>query len=371
MPPRRKQYKPQCEPTQICEGYRFVAYPAPDLKDIDIPGRLGNKDLLWAWLYANRSRFGPLLERVLCCITKAMDLRQQIREGKLLNRAFALTTYNEYASALYEFASEFGVHNCSFRTRTLQLRDEARAFNWDAARFPDDNARHAELYTKVQALDYAWLDIVAECLCSALLPACPQPADTNCVPLAVVTISDGECRVVDICNWSQRKLLITWPTITYWLSWLPWHRLLKVIADMCCGPDRKGHAMSLMTLMLGVAFSGMKTAAAQPMMLRAGNLPFPGAAGAAPGVAAGAARIDPLTEALDADNLLTHMLDRFTRLRTEGPEAVDEPGWAGLIARAADASALSPRAEDDPRLAAIMRRLDDAEAEITWLKRGQ
>src|SRR6185436_3563769 len=138
----RKSYKPQCEPTQICETFRFVVYPAPTVKPLDVPGnQRGANDLIWAWLYANRSRFGPLLERVLCCITRAMELRQTVREGKVLDRAFAVSAYTEYASALAEFAADFAIHRCAFVGRTIELRDQASRFDWDSAVFANDNAR--------------------------------------------------------------------------------------------------------------------------------------------------------------------------------------------------------------------------------------
>jgi len=215
-------------------------------------------------------------------------------------------------------------------------------------------------------LDLTWLDIVSECLCSALLPACPRPPKTTCVPLAVITIGNGDCRVAEICNWSERKLLISWPTITYWFSWLPWHLVWKWISGICCGPERSAEAYRLLTLMLGVVVSGAKASGASPML---------GAAVPAGGVnanivkrrvqpPAAAPRADRLRDAFESDNLLTHMLGEFTRLRAEGAEAVEEPGWAGLIARASDASVLSPRAADDPKLAALLRRIDSAEARL-------
>ena len=128
------------------------------------------------------------------------------------------------------------------------------------------SADQAELATRFSVLDNSWIQIVTECFCSALLPACPGPANTNCVPLAVVTVSTdgsvvggvsvGRCQVVDICNWQERKLLITWPTVLYWLSWLPWQLLRDFFARICCGTGRQSTAYTLMVLMLGVAVAG-------------------------------------------------------------------------------------------------------------------
>jgi hypothetical protein len=372
----RKGYKPQCEPTQICEGFRFIAYPAPPADArLDLPDNVRglNSDLLWAWLYANRSRFGPLLERVLCCVTRAMELRASIRQGKVIDRQFAITTYTQYAAALAEFAADFAIHRCSFVSRTVELRQEASNWKWEAA--AGTNAKRlADLSRRVSVLDVTWFEIVSECLCSALLPACPRPAATNCVPLAVVTLKTGECRVVDICNWSERKILISWPTISYWLSWLPWNRLRKWISDICCGPQRDREAYRLLMLMFGVMFSQMKSAAAaEPTALHAMMAERAGVEGAA---AAEARAADPFAEALAADDLLSHMLGNFERLRAEGPASAGEPAWAGVLAGLSQPAAVAGDALDRGSVTELAERLKQAEnrlekqqKEITTLKR--
>jgi hypothetical protein len=69
------------------------------------------------------------------------------------------------------------------------------------------------------------------------MPPCPAPPGDNCVPLAVVTVSvaDG-CKVQSICNWTtQRKYVTTFPSLQYWLSFLPFGRLLReAIEGLCC-----------------------------------------------------------------------------------------------------------------------------------------
>jgi hypothetical protein len=376
-----RQYKPQCEPTQVCEDYRFIAYPAPKERALDVPDNrgTGSRDLIWSWLFANRSRFGPLIERVLCCATRAMELRQNIREGIELNGPAARAAYLEYAEALADFASDFSIHGCSFVSRAQGLREEALLYTRSAP----PRARAAavtDLSARISVLDETWMEIVSECMCSALLPACPTPPSTNCVPLAVVTIGDDDCRVVDICNWSERKLLITWPTISYWLSWLPWRLVGKWILDMCCGPDRSRQAYSLLTLMFGFIFSqGTARAKAGPVPSAA---PAP-SAGPAASAALGqekatmskataastsgsgrAAGKDPLAAAFESDNLLAHLLGEFERLREEGPRTSDHPAWAGLVAQFTDPAVIASAATEDPRVSELTRRLDLAEKKL-------
>jgi hypothetical protein len=351
-----------------------MVYPAPKpgaRGDVPNPSRGGlSSDLLWAWLYANRSRFGPLIERVLCCVTRAMELRAAIRQGKKIDRQFAESTYRQYASALAEFAADFAIHRCSFVSRADQLHNVAKNWKWDSPEYANDVQRINALQQKVVELDVTWLDIVSECLCSALLPACPQPAVTNCVPLAVVTLRPDDCRVLEICNWSQRKLLITWPNVSYWLSWLPWERLRHWISAICCGNERDGETLRMLTLLLGVVFSRAKyqdSVAAIPAARMMGA-PVPagaGAAGAAAGApsAAPAGMPEPLEKALEADNLLDHILGGFEQLKAGAPGTAHEPAWARLIAKLTEPSALAvPIPGQD--LAEMRRRVERAEQQL-------
>jgi hypothetical protein len=56
------------------------------------------------------------------------------------------------------------------------------------------------------------------------------------VPLAVVTVAGKDCRVIEVCNWTlHRKILLTWPTMAYWFSWLPLFKTLRQgMHDLCC-----------------------------------------------------------------------------------------------------------------------------------------
>ncbi|MBP1202427.1 hypothetical protein JOD97_000441 [Duganella sp. 1411] len=345
---RTKPGNPQCEPTQICEGYRFVAYPAPKplaMPDIgqreDPAGNSSSANLLWAWMYANRARFGPLLERVLCCLTRAMQLRGEIREGKRLDNVAALGVYTDYAGALREFAADFALHRCAFVGRVSTQYEDAKAWVRGLGDVGElTQAQQAELGQRVHALELSWLDIVSECFCSALLPACPQPAPDNCVPLAVVTVGGTTCRVGEICNWEARKLLITWRTVMYWFSWLPWGLLRQWIAKLCCGDERDRGTYNMLMLMFGAAFLGLKGGA----QTAAPGFDSAMRAAGAPAAAAGEPQGDPLQAALAAPDMLAFMLRDFDTLRAQGAASGTHPAWAALVARMADASALAPLA---------------------------
>lgn len=359
---RRKTPNPQCEPTQVCEGYRFVAYPAPGLTSAAPPGRQpgdGN-NMVWTWLYANRERFGPLLERVLCCLVRAMQLRSEIREGRKLDNVAALGVYTDYAYALREFAADFAQHRCAAANELARQYDEARRWTRElGARGQLSDEQQAALRARIEELDRGWIEVVSECLCSALLPACPPPSPHNCVPLAVVTVGGDTCRVSEICNWEARKHLITWPTIMYWFSWLPWSALRRWIARLCCGDERDQGAYRLLMLMLGTAMSALKSGAGNTGAARPAT-PAPAATSPHAGPPA-----DPLAEAFDAPDLLAHMMGDFEALRRQGALSDLHPQWAALAARIADASALAPLAgtQAPGDLAATVAALERTAAE--------
>jgi len=237
----KKAYQPQCEPTQICEGYRFTVYQQPKKTASQAPdptGR-GNADLLFAWMYANRARLGPMLERLLCCMSAALELRASFSEKQPTRGSDAVAMYQDYLEALREFAANFALHRCSFADKLTQVsRDQEQKIMSLRGTETLTNENKMVVSTAMQQLDRTLFELLAECFCSALLPACPQPAANNCVPLAVLTVRTRDCRVVEICNWEARKLLITWQTVGYWLSWLPWYKLRDMLARLCCAEGR-------------------------------------------------------------------------------------------------------------------------------------
>jgi len=346
--PKKKPANPQCEPTRICEGYRFVAYPRPPQVALLPPDNIRGVDQILVWLYTNRARFGPMLERILCCALRAVQLRASIREGQKLDETFARETYVDYATALEEFAADFALHRCAFVTRASQLRTQAQAWTTGMANRRFNAAVVNELAQRTEDLDNLWLEIIAECVCSGLLPACPPPAPDNCVPLGVITLKTGDCRVVEICNWEQRKILVTWPTIMYWLSWLPLDNLSKWVHSMCCGSERGESAFYFLALAFGLIRTSLEkdaAAAAQPKKKKA-------------------ARMTPLMRrAMSSDQLVSSLGDVFERLATG--QGRDDPGWAGLAARvAAFSPAAAAAAPPQADVADLTRRLDDAEQRL-------
>ncbi|MBR0820226.1 hypothetical protein [Bradyrhizobium liaoningense] len=228
------RYNPQCEPTQICEGFRFTAtkYVDPKRKPADL-GRYG----VWGMLAAKAEQFGPLLLRLIACYLKAVEIRDsfaQIQNNLTGNVHEIGLAHSEYLSALRDFAAEHVAHRCDLareldriatpRPTMLHGRENAvSAGDWKAA---------------FDRLNDLWLDAFRECFCSALLPPCPEFA-SDCVPLAVVTVDTESCRVIEICNWSAREFALALPSLYYWSSFIQWAAIKDGLAKLCCGSSRE------------------------------------------------------------------------------------------------------------------------------------
>lgn len=381
-----------CEPTQVCEGYRFVAYPAPKnsgptpLPTLDGHGAgvAGFMSRLVGWMFTNRAQLGPLLERLMCCMANAQDLLGAWGQGQQIKGDFkgaeVMQAYQQYAQAMFDFGSAFRVHNCASVSKISRLYDNAIAFANDAANTQEWKPEQvAHIKGQFEQLDGALMELLGECLCSALLPPCPEPQADNCVPLAVVTLRGNDCRVVDICNWQARKLLITWRTVSYWLSWLPWHCLRQFIARFCCDGKRNASVLRMLSLVLGVSVVGSfcgKVKHERPPQGGGDNLAPPklddnfNIIGQPMGVAKAFMDADKL--GADGD-LVMQLLEEFDRARS-GLSAA--PAWFKLAARASDGSLLDDvasiggaggLAEMQTQLNALMRVVHAQQAQIDAL----
>lgn len=265
------KYNPQCEPTQICEGYRFAATRYSDASRV---GSELTQAGVWGMLATKGRQFGPLMLRLIACYLKAVEIRDAYGKiqpnGEVVQTALA---YGEYLAALREFAAEHVAHRCDL-ARALDRMDApgptylgahfaavAPAFDWSTA---------------FGRLNDVWLELFRECFCSALLPPCPDHG-SDCVPLAVVTIDVETCRVIEICNWKAREFALTLPSLAYWTSFIQWGAIRDGIARLCCDGDSETWAVvfRLFESMVRTNAASLRTAVAPHML-----------AGAAPGAAA-------------------------------------------------------------------------------------
>jgi hypothetical protein len=146
----------------------------------------------------------------------------------------ATLAYSEFAAALRDFAAAHVAHRC----------DVARQLDCLDLSIPPSNppggvapATGTALWqSRFNQLNALWLEVVRDCICSALLPPCPKVTGANCVPLAVVTIDADTCNVIEICNWKVREFALTLPSLYYWISFVNWSAFKDFWATLCCDP---------------------------------------------------------------------------------------------------------------------------------------
>jgi hypothetical protein len=206
----------QCEPTLICETYRFTAYKAPKKT-------------------SNTVQWGELVTRFWCCIAPLLQAygelpKQGATEDELLN------WYLASKQTLRDFIISQGLYDCEVVQKFAAIQDPVKGRQ-------DAGAFLALWQESLWALLVVASEVLQKCLCAALLPPCPPPALADCVPLATVTVRRNPCRVTHICNLSARSFLITMPNLEYWLSWIPLFgqnnqgpSLRQLFEAMCCTP---------------------------------------------------------------------------------------------------------------------------------------
>lgn len=209
----------QCEPTVVCEGYRFEVYRLPEkAKD-----PIGYDDDDKSIIDANDS---DLTRRFMCC---AKPLISSISKAPSTLPAEDPAGWRLWALRFRDFlarhlASKPG-YNCELQARLQLIAIPAQQDGQDPA-----------LQQALELLFAVWLDALLACFCSALLPPCPPATTDQRVPLAVLHVSRKPCRVLSICNWTtERKFATTFPSLQYWLSVLPFGRVLRTaLESICC-----------------------------------------------------------------------------------------------------------------------------------------
>ncbi|MEL6773175.1 MAG: DUF6519 domain-containing protein [Pseudomonadota bacterium] len=77
------------------------------------------------------------------------------------------------------------------------------------------------------------LQYLKDCFCHQLLIKCPECDGSEKIRLAGIEIRDNA--VYNVCNFSKRKYVKSFPTVDYWLSALPIAPLIqKAVSDFCC-----------------------------------------------------------------------------------------------------------------------------------------
>ncbi len=223
--PAQPNPPPQCEPTLICEGYRFVACKAPPRDPV--VGQDGSwvsavaKDPLHAKIP------GELGERFTACVSLFLERWTQFPQDA--DKQTLNTWCCQTKAALLDFFSQHGTTQCDLYARVQRIACPDPA--------ADDNTFARQWQQAQNEITAIGGEYAHHCLCSALLPPCPDPVLSDCVPLATVKLRKTAlgCEILSLCNWGPRRFVVTFPHLGYWLS--PFNVLETLrhsLESLCC-----------------------------------------------------------------------------------------------------------------------------------------
>ena len=203
----------QCEPTVICEGFAFEVFRKP-YDEVCGGGSDKPLDIL--------SPDSELSQRMECCIemlVKRIPKLPDQQDGKDLHAYIC-----RFKDFLQRYLSSKSGYNCDLLARV------------NAISCPAFNANDSQQdFQTLQLLFRIWLDALLSCFCSALLPPPQGPNHDLRVPIASLRVSGESCRVLSICNWTHhRKLVMSFPTLNYWLGVLPFGTQLRCLLEKFC-----------------------------------------------------------------------------------------------------------------------------------------
>jgi hypothetical protein len=204
---------PPCQPTVTCEGYTFTVYKAPPQTDATDPRKV--------------SRLPNLVSNCILNLTKD---RPPIPTGDNATPA----NLQRWCCALKQWLRNLLATQAPGR---CDLFDQLAAIQCpDPNQFDGTQLYLIALTDTVVAVATILRYLLLDCLCNSLLPQCPPPADCNCVPLATLKVRSSDCKVLEVCNWRARQLVLTFPDILAWLEPTGiFENLRKGIERICCG----------------------------------------------------------------------------------------------------------------------------------------
>lgn len=202
-----------CEPTVICEGFRFVLTKEP-------AATLINRN-------QSAQSTSALLNRIKECTSLLTASITAVPKNPTVAQVVAYTY--TFKSELRTIIASSNIHDCTMGQRLSAVVLAAPT---------DDNALAISKNALLEMTAIA-IDLFRECVCSALLPPCADACSEDCIPLATLTVRSSDLKVLDVCNWSSRKFAVTMPTLGYWLGWIPLGAALRTeISKLCCPPTR-------------------------------------------------------------------------------------------------------------------------------------
>jgi len=220
----RRTVPTACAPTVVCETYRYEVFRAPAQPDCS-PRR-----------NPNTQPPGRLVERLRACLAGLLKLVQQPPQENL-TPAISSAGKQQWQQFCMQVKSSLHAHLSHDATTACALLETLCAMACPSPQL--EGKAFVDAMTQALAQVAPILQAaIKDCLCSAILPPCPEPVHDPRLPLALVTVDGGAaCRVVAVCNWTPlRHMVGTFPNVAYWLSAFGLiERVRTALFCFCCG----------------------------------------------------------------------------------------------------------------------------------------
>ena len=207
-PRRSRSYEPTCEPTLVCETFDFS---------------VAKKVTNYRAAVTTPDAFTKCRNDLDKSLPKKPDAPKGTAEAM---PAWAVWCQQTHV-ALPDILRRHGLHDCSLVDRLKQI--------------PCPDLKDQAFWATIELAERAVFDVVADllrsCLCSLILPPCPDVVDDDRVALATITLRRNPCSVKAICNWDVRRVVLTPTAMSHWLSLVRVPELLRSIVErLCCSP---------------------------------------------------------------------------------------------------------------------------------------
>lgn len=217
----------QCEPTIVCEGHAFDVCRKPVSED-PRDGQEDDEDPTFE---------GPLYDRFMYCYNALaatlLPFPGTLEQNEIIADNTTMTAWQMWCCRVRENLMNYFQSHATVNCRFLEIVSCVTCPDPGAM---DPDTFGARVLASVETMGLIFIQAMYDCLCRALLPPAPNAAHDPRVPLAVVRVRPDDCKIMHICNWTiHRKLLTTWPAISYWSSPMPigtW--LQKALEQICC-----------------------------------------------------------------------------------------------------------------------------------------
>lgn len=231
-PQLRRGAPPSCEPSVVCESYRYEIFRKPDEEE----EKADDDQRGSAWMIGSIAGVfekldGDLARRITCCLRdleRALPKPPEDFDDAGMPHDLKQDWYRWACAAkrsLAAYYTRIGGGNCEAVAKLGAI----------VVPSPASESFEDEFQSEMMELAFLALEAMLHCVCSNLLPPCPPPEDPR-VPLAVVTVRRKGCDIVKVCNWTPlRRHVTTFRSLDYWFGWLPLrHYVRGAIEAVCC-----------------------------------------------------------------------------------------------------------------------------------------